>query len=185
MTRLTRHLVQDAAIVAVSIAVAILLVRTGTIDHAISALHRFSIFGIIIAGMFFTSIFTTAPAIAALGELSLVYHPVVVAFLGAAGAILGDLVIFRFVKDRFSSDLSELLATRTSGDRIKKLMHMKFFRWFFFLIGGIIIASPLPDELGISMLGASQMKTRWFLLVAFIFNFIGILAIGFLASSIK
>ena len=52
------------------------------------------------------------------------------------------------------------------------------------MLGGIIIASPFPDELGISLLGFSKMKTTAFIPVSLIFNFLGILAIGLIAKAI-
>ena len=60
---------------------------------------------------------------------------------------------------------------------------LKFFRWLTFLVGGLIIASPLPDELGISILGFSKMKVSWFIAISLVFNFIGILLIGVVARA--
>ena len=42
------------------------------------------------------------------------------------------------------------------------------------VIGAIIIASPLPDELGVSLMGMSQMKASRFILLSYILNSIGI-----------
>ena len=68
--------------------------------------------------------------------------------------------------------------------RLRALFKMKFFRWFTFFLGGIIIASPLPDELGIGLLGFSKMKVSWFVPVSFVFNFIGICLIGLVARAV-
>ena len=51
-------------------------------------------------------------------------------------------------------------------------------------MGGLIIASPFPDELGIGLLGFSKMRTRWFVLLSFTFNFIGIFLIGLVAKTL-
>src|SRR5262249_43219313 len=55
-------------------------------------------------------------------------------------------------------------------------------RWLSFFVGGLIIASPLPDELGIGLLGVARLRTAWFVLLSYAFNFLGILAIGGLAG---
>lgn len=181
---LKHNLIQDAALVFLSILIAVILVKSGIIGQAIVSLHEFALLGSFIVGMFFTSIFTTAPAIAALGEMAILHSPVIVALLGALGAVVGDLIIFKFVRDRFSNDLMNAITLRRPNERLEKLVHMKFFRWFMFFIGGLIIASPLPDELGISMLGFSKMKLTQFIPISFTFNFIGILIIGYAARAL-
>jgi uncharacterized membrane protein YdjX (TVP38/TMEM64 family) len=182
--QLKKHLIQDAFFIIVSIILAIVLVRTGIIGQAIVSLHQFAVLGSFIVGMFFTSVFTTAPAIAALGEMATLHSPMLVALVGAMGAVVGDLLIFKFVRDRFSNDLMSVIKTREPNQRLEKLIHMKFFRWFMFFIGGLIIASPLPDELGISMLGFSKMKLSQFIPISFTFNFLGILFIGYVARAL-
>jgi hypothetical protein len=119
-----------------------------------------------------------------LGEIAQVNSVFVTALLGSLGAVCGDLFIFYFIRDRLSGHLTELISERGMPKRLKRLFKMRMFRWFTFLLGGIIIASPLPDELGIGLLGFSKMKLSWFVPISFIFNFFGILFIGFLARTI-
>jgi hypothetical protein len=45
------------------------------------------------------------------------------------------------------------------------------------LIAGFIIASPLPDELAAVLLGSENYDYKKFLILAFVFNFLGILFI--------
>ncbi len=180
----TNYLLQDFSIVALSVVVSFIMVRTNLLSGLISSTSGIKYLGGLIAGFFFTSIFTTAPAIVALGEIAKSGSPFITAFLGAVGALLGDLIIFRFVRDRLTDHMYEVLAHEKWWKRVHHLtFRLKYFRWFTFLIGGIIIASPLPDELGISLLGLSKMKTRQFMPISFIFNFLGILIIGLLAKS--
>jgi hypothetical protein len=58
------------------------------------------------------------------------------------------------------------------------------FRLVSLFVGGLIIASPLPDELGISVWGFSKLKTAWFIPLSFFCNFVGILLIGAVARAI-
>src|SRR3989344_1626456 len=173
------NLIKDVAIVLLSIMLAVLLVKTQALARILTSTKEMEIIGSFIAGMFFTSIFTTVPAIVTLGEIAQANSVILTAFFGGMGAVVGDLIIFRFVRDRFSEDLMALVATKSGKARLKSLFRLKIFRWLTFLIGGIIIASPLPDELGISFLGFSKTKTSLFIPLSFLFNFFGILIIGF------
>lgn len=172
MRKVKNNLVQDAIIIAVSVAVAVILART---DIPVN------IWGSFIAGVFFTSIFTVAPAAVTLGEIAQANSVLLTALFGALGAVAGDLIIFRFVRDRFSLHLAELMKAEGPGKRFMTLFRLKSFRWLTFLAGGFIIASPLPDELGIALLGFSKLKTSLFIPLSFVFNFLGIYLIGIAA----
>jgi uncharacterized membrane protein YdjX (TVP38/TMEM64 family) len=177
------HILQDIGLIVLSVLIAVLLVRTGVLTNLLASIGDMEIFSAFIAGMFFTSIFTTAPAIAALGEIALLQGIVSTALFGALGAVVGDLIIFRFVRDRFSEHVSEILMHESIWRRFHLLFKRRFFRWITFFVGGFILASPFPDELGIAVLGFSRMRVRYFALLSFVFNFIGIVAIGLVARS--
>lgn len=178
MTKRNRNfLFQDTGIIVLSVLVAVLLVKTG----AVSELSRIGSF---VAGMFFTSIFTTAPAIVTLSEIARVNSIFSTALFGALGAVTGDIIIFLFVRDRFSDHLGILLSHTSAWKRFGALFRLKTFRWITFLVGGLIIASPLPDELGIGVLGFSKLKLSRFVWLSFVFNFIGIYIIGSIARSL-
>lgn len=178
-------IVHDIGIVVLSILVAFILVRTDALVNVLTATKELEFIGSFIAGLFFTSIFTTAPAIVTLGEIAQESTILGTALLGALGAVVGDLIIFRFVEDRLSEHFIELLKEEGMWRRTKKLFKNKMLRWVTFLAGGLILASPLPDELGIALLGASQLKTGRFIALSFVFNFIGIVVIGILARAIS
>lgn len=175
------HILNDIAIIVLSVLVAILLVRTGVLVNLLSSVG--GAWGALIAGMFFTSLFTTAPAIAALGEIALMQGVFMTALFGAVGSMLGDLLIFKFVRDRFSEHITEMMAHQSIWRRYHLLFKRRFFRWVTFFVGGFILASPLPDELGIAVLGFSKMRSNYFALLSFGFNFLGILAIGLIAQA--
>lgn len=161
------------------------MVKTELLSGLIYSAKSFKIIGSFIAGIFFTTAFTTAPAIVTLGEIAKDGSVLLTALLGALGAMLGDLVIFRFVRDKLADHFVDTMKHEKWWKRVKHVtFHLKYFRWLTFLIGGLILASPFPDELGVSLLGLSKMKTKHFIPISFIFNFIGILIIGVLAQSI-
>lgn len=184
MKRKRLHLIQDLILIALSIGVAVLLVRSGAIHTFAEGLGEFEWAGTVIAGMLFTSVFTTAPAIAILGELAQEHGVLSVALLGAIGAVVGDIVIFNVVRDRFAEDLKFLLQHRKRS-RFTHIFRTRFFHSLLPFFGALIIASPLPDELGLALLGLSGVRDRSFIFISYAMNALGILAIGLVATNIS
>lgn len=178
------HLLKDFAIVASSLAIAIALVWTGVVEVALTETPKLRMFGAFFGGLFFTSVFTTAPAIVALGEIAQSGSVLVTAALGALGSVVGDLLIFIFVRDQLTEHLMGHLKTSEGWARFMVLVRTRSFRLVSFFIGGLIIASPFPDELGISIMGFTKMRTAWFIPLSYAFNFVGILLIGLAARAI-
>lgn len=177
------YIMRDLGIVALSVVIAVILAKTEILKTFLVATQETKILGSFFSGMFFTSVFTTAPATVVLAELAQSNSVFLVALFGALGAMLGDLVIFGFIKDYLAEDILHLL--RGSGyERFSVILKLKLFRWFIPFIGALIIASPLPDELGLVMLGLSKTRTKFFILISLTFNFLGILVIGFVARSL-
>lgn len=174
----------DLAIIVLSIVIAFIMVRTELFSEFLLKTSSFKIIGSLIAGLFFTSVFTTAPAVVTLGEIAKHNSLFETALFGAIGALLGDLIIFRFIRDRLSDHFMELMKHERWWKRVRMVFKLKYFRWITFLIGGIILASPFPDELGITILGFTKVKTKHFIPISFLFNFLGILCIGLIARAV-
>ena len=176
-------LIKDLALVTFSIFVAVILAKTGAFESLIVSAQGLRFVGSFIAGMFFTSVFTTAPATVALGEIARSNSVITVAILGGLGALIGDLIIFRFVKDRASEHFSYLIKISKS-ERLFSIFKLRVFRWMIPFLGALIIASPLPDEIGVAMLGLSKMKSSYFISLSFVLNSAGILIIGLVAKAL-
>jgi hypothetical protein len=174
----------DIGIVVLSVLVAVIIARTDIIITTLTSTQELQLIGSFVAGMFFTSIFTTAPAMVTLGEIAQVDGLVTTVVLGGLGAVLGDLIIFRFVKDRLSEHITALLRERGVLRRARKVCTTRFCHWLPLFLGGVVLASPLPDELGVSILGVAKMRPSRFMLMSFFFNSIGILVIGLIARGI-
>jgi len=136
-----------------------------------------------VAGMFFTSVFTTALATVVLGEIAQSGSIFWVALLGGLGALMGDLIIFLFIRNRLAEDFGYLIQ-KTSSGRLIAIFKLRIFRWLVPLLGALVVASPLPDELGLAMMGLSKMKTSLFIPVSFVLNATGILIIGLIAKTL-
>ncbi len=176
--------IHDLSIIVLSILIAVILVKANILSSFLASTSNFGVIGSFIAGMFFTSIFTTAPAIVTLGEIAKNGSIFITALVGALGAVIGDVLIFQFIRDKLSVHFIEVVSHSSYWKRLRVLFRLKYFRWFTFMLGGLIIASPFPDELAISLFGFSKMKTNMFIPVSFIFNFVGILTISLIAKAI-
>lgn len=174
---------RDLAIIALSVFLAITIIKTETLTEILTATQEIKFLGAFIAGIFFTSIFTTAPATVVLAELAQTNSIFLIALIGGLGALLGDLIIFRFVKDHLSGDFAYLIK-QSKSKRLAHLFRLRLFRWLLAFLGALVIASPLPDELGLMMMGMSKIKTAWFIPLSFVLNSLGILAIGFVTRAI-
>ena len=173
---------RDLVIIALSVAVAILLVKTNAIETLIASAQKFKFLGSFIAGMFFVSVFTAAPAAVALLQLMETGSLFLVALFGGLGALLGDFLIFNFMRDHAAQDFEEILQ-KTKLEKIKALFQNRFLRWLLPVIGALIIASPFPDEIGLALLGLSKTKTAIFIPISFLLNFLGILLMGVAVKS--
>lgn len=76
------------------------------------------------------------------------------------------------MKDEIDTEI-EPIYNEITGSHLKKILHTRYFGWTLPVLGAIIIISPLPDELGISLLGVSQMNTRKFIIIAWISHTLG------------
>lgn len=145
------------------------------------SLGSFGYPGAFLAGILFVCSFTVAIGIVALAALARELNPVALALVAGAGAVIGNFLIFRFIKDDILDEV-EPLFKKFEGNHLKVLLHSKYFRWSLPVVGAILIISPLPDELGISLLDIAGMSSVRFLILTFFLNSFGILLIAFAAN---
>jgi hypothetical protein len=137
-----------------------------------------------IAGMMYTSFIFAPISVGALFVLARYNDPFVVALVAGAGAMCADLIIlklFRFLVFGKSSPISK---NTLLHQIIKSLRGLKLFRTLAPIIGAIVIASPLPDELGLMMLGLSKISTFQASLITYVLNTVGILVIALTAHNL-
>lgn len=180
MKKMRARLLQDALLIAASIWAAWAIVHFEFVHYALAQAGDGVLYASFFAGLFFTSLLTTAPAIAVLGELAQEGNLFLIASVGALGSVAGDYLIFVFVRDRISRDAEFLLR----GPRMMRIFHIfkhRRFRRVLPWVGALIIASPLPDELGLALLGLSKINNRYFFVISYAMNFLGIVLIGLAA----
>ena len=143
-------------------------------------LGEFSYFGIFIAGILFSFGFTTPFAVG----FFLTVQPenvFVAAIVGGCGALISDLLIFNMIHFSFMDEFKRLENTPTfrsfrKSFSFKPLIKLKIY--FLYIFAGLIIASPLPDEVGVSMLaGLTSIRISSLAMLSFVMNTLGILFI--------
>lgn len=175
------HVIQDAGILVLSITLAVILVKTGILEDMLVRAQEWRWLGSFLAGIFFVSIFTAAPAAIALVEIFQLNPLFETALFASMGALLGDLVIFRFIKNSVAQDIAYLVK-KTKQERFTKIFCLKLFGWLVPFMGALVVASPLPDEIGLAMMGIARMKTRLFITVVFVLDFVGLLIVGLITK---
>lgn len=159
--------------IVLGIVVAVFLSQNTMFHQILTNLGSLSYLGAFIAGALFVSILTIGTASIILATLSLQISPIVLAVIAGAGAVAGDYIIMHFINDNLGQELKQNL-NRGQLHKLKHLIHTKYFNWILPVIGAIIIASPLPDELGVSLMGLAKMGNAQFIILSYFLNTIGI-----------
>lgn len=146
-------------------------------------LRSFGYPGAFLAGILFVCSFTVAIGAVALAALAKELNPFVLALVAGVGAVIGNYLIFRFIKDDILDEV-EPLFRKLEGNHLTKLLHTKYFRWSLPVIGALLIISPLPDELGISLLDIAGMSSLRFFILTFFLNSTGIFLIAITTNSL-
>lgn len=151
----------------------VIISRNENFHQFLLHLGNFGYLGAFFAGALFVSIFTVATGAVILFTLAKYLQPIEIALIAGFGAVLGDLIIFHLVRDGLVDEI-RLLYNKFGGRHLSHLLHTKYFSWTLPVIGALIIISPLPDELGVSLMGISKLSTFGFVVTSFILNSIGI-----------
>lgn len=136
-------------------------------------LHELNYLGLFIAGIFISFGFSAPFSV---GFLIVSQPPNL--FLGiiiaGLGAMLGDMFIFKTIKFSFMDEFKELKKTsrhKKIRSIIKKNKHIVVKHYLLYIFAGIMIATPLPDEIGVSMLaGLTSIKPLKLAIISFILH---------------
>lgn len=181
-----------------SIVIAYLMLKNEENLSFLKNLHGLGYISAFLAGLMFSSSLTVAPATALIYTLGSAFNPFVLAFIGAFGSLMADYLIFRFVKYKLVDEIKLLheevkeflkpvakpFIPKDLRFRLwlwQRTVHSRF-RWLIPVIAGFIIASPLPDEFGVTLLGVAKYETERFVLLSYFLNFIGIFLIATVGS---
>ena len=174
---------KNTALLVASLIVLYYIADTDIVRQGIKTIGDLGYAGAFFTGALFVSTFTVAPALVILYNLADRLNPYEVALLAGAGAVLGDYIIYKFIKDNIMEELKPVFF-KLGGGHIAKIFKTPYFAWLLPVVGAALIASPLPDEVGISILGISKLESWQFLLLSFVLNSIGIFIVVTLARAI-
>lgn len=150
------------------------------VEHVFDGYGYASMF---IGGILFSYGFTAAFGIAIFIEMAHEVHPLLAAPLAGIGALVSDMFIFSIVRYTTLHDEIHRIQFSKPIMWIRSLLHHKkvserirtYVLWAF---AGIIIGSPLPDELGVALLSSvTELKQKQFIVLCFTLNTLGVLLV--------
>lgn len=168
--------------VSVGILLAIVLSRNTQFHEFLVHLDNFGYLGAFISGIFFVSTFTVATSALMLSIFAKTLSPIEIGVIAGVGAVVGDIIIFHFIKDDLYKEIKDIYKYVDKKKHLQKLFHTKYFNWLLPIIGAIIIASPLPDELGVSLIGLTSVNIIQFIILSFFLNSFGIFLVIFASN---
>lgn len=161
---------------------AYVLFSQASVQEVLTPLLSDSFASFFIIGFFFSFGFTTPFAIG----LFLIADPaslVLPALTGGLGALLGDMFIFQVIRFSFLDEFGKLKREKLIR-LVKKpitLVPSRFHHYLLYAFAGLVIASPLPDELGVSLLaGLTSIRPVPLALLSYVCNTLGIFLLLFL-----
>jgi uncharacterized membrane protein YdjX (TVP38/TMEM64 family) len=153
--------------------------------HALGGLGYLSAF---IGGMLFAFGFGAPFGVAILATIANDLNILLAGIVGGVGALASDYLLFRFIRVTFLDEIERLKgskAFRLMDGLMKRRVPPKIALYVSAGVAGFIIASPLPDEIGVTLLaGLTKMETKIFAIMAFTLNTAGILAVLAIGSVI-
>lgn len=159
----------------------ILLLDTAIMRTFFEFSASFGVIGAFFAGVLYVSLFTAAPSVVMLFELTKTVDIIPLILFASAGSVLGDLIILSIFRDNIYGEMKYLM--RKFGVRVKvRKDRKKVVSWLLAAAGIFVLGTPLPDEAGIAMLGMTKYSKVRILTVAFIANGIGITVIVLAAT---
>lgn len=178
MQRLFKLKYPKITLLIIFIGIAYLLFSNLLVLEWVSHLDSLKYLGILIAGILFSFGFTTPFAIG----FFIIVNPenlLLASLVGGIGAMISDLFIFKIIKYSFIDEFNQLQNSnpiKKINRIINKNIPQKIKIYLLYAFSGLIIASPLPDEVGVTMLaGLSNIRTITLMIVSFFANTIGIL----------
>ena len=173
MKWLRNYKYKGLTLILISIILTIFLSENNSLNKAIFSIAQIPILGAFIAGILYVSASTAAFGVFILLGLSKTLSPIEIAIVAGLGGAVADFILFRFFRDDIIGEITPIY-NRLGGKHLAKIMHHKYLSWSLPIIGAIIIASPFPDEIGISLMGISKIKSYQFAILSLILDIAGV-----------
>jgi uncharacterized membrane protein YdjX (TVP38/TMEM64 family) len=146
------------------------LFSTPIISKWIDSFNNLGYFGTFISGAMTAFGFTAPIGIGLLSKI-IPENIFIATIIAGLGAMLIDLVIFNTIKFSFTDELKRLEKTKAIKEIekiVKKNKHVKVVHYLLYILAGLVIVTPIPDEVGVSMLaGLTTINPFKFALISF------------------
>lgn len=154
-------------------AMTVLLIDTALITAILVWFSTAGYIGAFLGGFMLVSSFTAAPgAVLLLSIANNVNIPLAI-FIAAIGSSIGDWLILNIINDRIGLEMKPIFKKLKITPVIHRLRSGKF-RWTVVMVGALITMLPMPDEFGVAMMGISNFKRRYILMICFVLNLLGL-----------
>jgi len=184
MKRLFKFKHPKTIIFFISIVLSYLVFTNKSALEVISRLNELNYIGIFIAGIMFPFGFL-APFSVGFFITSNPSNILTASIIGGLGALISNLIIFKIIRFSFIDEFNKIKHTKIIKEinhSIDKNISHKIKNYLLYIFAGIIIASPLPDEIGVTMLaGLTKIRQDIFLILSFILSTLGIYLIFLLS----
>lgn len=171
------HKRRNVFLLMLGVTLAIVLTITPLLNTILDYLSPHPLITAFIAGMLFASTFTVATGGILLIKLSELYSPVLLVLFAGMGAAFCDYLIFSLVKEKAPTHVAPIYKNMFNHSHLHKILHTHYFAWTLPVLGAIVMASPLPDEVAISIMGISKLSGIKFIIIALSSHLIGMTTI--------
>ncbi|MEK6842496.1 MAG: hypothetical protein AABX84_01660 [Nanoarchaeota archaeon] len=179
MKKLFKFRYPKLTLLALSIAAAYFLFSLDVVREFMNSLGVAGYVGVFIAGFLFSFGFTTPFAIGALITMQ-PQNIFLYSLIGGFGGMLADLVIFGMIRFSFMDEFKKFIKIKSARkiSSLKPTLSKKIKYYLLYVFAGIVIASPFPDEVGVSMLaGLGHIKPTSLIFISFILHTLGVFVI--------
>lgn len=132
-------------------------------------------------GMMFAFGFGAPFGVALLATIADDVNILVAAAVGGVGALVSDYLLFKFIRMTFQDEIDKFRDSKAFAlfnGLVMRRMPPRFAYYLSIGVAGLIIASPLPDEVGVTLLASiTAVRERTFMVISFSLNTAGILAV--------
>lgn len=161
----------------------VLLIDTALVTAILVWFSNAGYLGALLGGFMLVSSFTAAPgAVLLLSIANNVNIPLAI-LIAAIGSSFGDWLILNVINDRIGLEMKPLLRRLRIMPAIHRLRTGKF-KWTVVMTGALITMLPMPDEFGVALMGISNFKRRYILLICFILNILGLTMLLLIGNAI-
>jgi len=134
-------------------------------------------------GFMFSLTFTAAISTSVFVLLAETTHnPFLIAIIGGLGSLAANSIVYKIFREEIVDDI-EFLEKKYARKIAHKIIHSRLIVGLTPYLAALLLASPLPDELGIMLLAGANFRYTRFFLLSFGLHTLGILFIILLAQN--